>query len=66
MFKTLFALGLKFGLAAAEKDARFDAFKLAYNELDMGSILTELAQDSENDLDDKAVAALNAILEEKE
>lgn len=66
MFKTLFALGLKLGLVAAERDVRFQAFKLAYNELEIGDILFDLAKKSDNDLDNKAVKAIDDLLREDE
>jgi len=64
MFKTLFALSLKFGLATAEKDIRFQVFKLVYNKLNIGTVLLEMAAKSENKVDDKAVETFNSILKD--
>jgi len=64
-FGKLFSWGLMFGLAQADKDMRFQAFKQVYNELSIGDLLLSLAKESDNDLDDKAVLALDSVLKDK-
>lgn len=70
MFKNiiskLFGIGIKYGLATAEKDVRFQAFKEAYNLLGMDEVLEEMVKDSDNKLTKSAVKALNSVLKEED